>query len=90
MTSPQNRRIRQQKMVADTLHKGKTLFKTRLIQIIEEQTTNAALFLTMTQIKIVIAPFFEARVEIFTMRIARRFCCLVPRLAIFFETIIGR
>src|SRR5690606_16334832 len=60
------------------------------VQIVEKQPADAARFVAMLQIKIFVAPFFKARINIGAERHAGLAGCTVPVNAILLETVIGR
>lgn len=57
------------------------------VQIIKEQSANAALFVAMFEVEIIVAPLFVAWINIFAKRLAQVAGGAVPVNGIFFETI---
>jgi hypothetical protein len=54
--------------VPDRLHKGEAVVKIRGVQVVKEQTADAALLVAVLEIEVVIAPFFIARIDFFAER----------------------
>ena len=57
-------------MVADAAQKSKGGIKAPLIEVVKKQAADAARFLAMLEMKILVTPAFEARVYVFAEGLA--------------------
>ncbi len=73
--------------VAHRLHKAKGGIKIRGVQIVKEQPANAALLVTVLQIKVLIAPFLVFRVDVLTKGLAQVVRGLVPVDCVFLKPV---
>src|SRR5690554_2070527 len=87
-TTLHNRHIGLKKGLADGAHKSKAGIKIPLIQIIKEQPTNPAWFVTVFQVKVFIAPSFIFRIDISAEGRAGIMGDLVPMYAVYFFGIV--
>ncbi len=78
-------------MVADAAHERETVFEAPFVEIVEEQAADAARFVAVLEVEVVVAPFFETRIDIVAegrrSGLAR---CLVPVHHVFLVAVVGR
>jgi hypothetical protein len=77
------------KCVTAVLYKGKTFLSVPILEIIKEDATNATSFVAVRDIKVVVAPFFEARVKRGIMLVTDLLDCLVEMNTVFWVEIRG-
>ena len=77
-------------MIADAALIGEAALEAPLVQIIEEQTADAARLVAVFEKEISVAPFFVARIHVVTERRARLLRGSVPVQDIFVERIVRR
>ena len=65
------------------------MVKVRGIQIIEKQAADAALFVTMLEEEVVVAPLFIARINLFAEGLAQVAGGAMPVNGIFFKAVVG-
>ena len=70
-------------MITNALHQRQRVLKAALSPVIEKQSPDAAGFLAMGQVKIVITPSLHFRIQILAKRLAGRTCGLMPMHNIF-------
>ena len=75
-------------MVADAAQKSKGGIKAPLIEVVKKQAAHAPGFVAMLEVKVVITPALEARIDLGPERLAGVGCGLVPMPGIFKETVV--
>ena len=74
---------------AHRTHKAERGIKIRRVQIVKEQPANAALFVAVFEVKVVVAPLFVFRVYVFAKRQAEIACGRMPVHGILFKAVVG-
>lgn len=86
-TSLNNRQVCVGVAFAYRLHKGETVVEVWRVQVIKEQSANAALFVTMFEIEVFVAPLFITWINVFTKWLAQVTGGAVPVNGVFFKAI---
>ena len=86
----QNGHVSLEKFRSNVVHEGKARVFTAGAQVVEENTTNAASFASMWNVKVIVAPALEPLVIGDLVAIARRFVNAVKMNGVLFKQIGGR